>query len=149
MALRNIYIIRHQEGNNNISNCINSDSFNDTKNICEILKPMKFEHILSKFPYNNKHIRPVQTAANICSFLDTPLELVYDARDLPNKQFSYMLLIWNHNDVYSILKHFGFTGNFQWPEDNYSGCIHIHDYNWNFDENFLKRKSIFDEWCLW
>lgn len=149
MSFRNVYVIRHQEGDNNVSNCIDSYSFYNTQNICQILKPIQFEHIFSKYPYNNKHIRPIQTSANICSFLDKPLQLVYDARDIPIKQFSYTLLIWNHDDINSILKQFGFIDNFQWPEENYNGCICIQDSNWNFNENFLKKKDFFDDCCLW
>jgi hypothetical protein len=149
MSFRNVYIIRHQKGYNNLSNCIDSNSFYNTENICQILKPIKFEHVFSKFPYNNKHIRPIQTAANICSFLDKSLQLVYDARDIPNKHFSCTLLIWNHDDINSILKHYGFIDSFQWPEENYNGCIYIHDSNWHFNENFLKNNSFFDDCCLW
>lgn len=149
MSFRNVYVIRHQSGDNNVSNCIDSNSFYNIPDICEILKPIQFEHVFSKYPYNNKHIRPIQTAANICSFLDIPLELVYDANSLPDKQCSYILIIWNHNDVNSILQKFGFNTYFKWPEDNYNGCLHIHDSNWNFNENFLKKKHFFYDCCLW
>jgi hypothetical protein len=110
MSFRNIYIIRHQQGDT--SNCVSSNSVITSEGIANMFKRYNIRRIISRYPYNDKHIRPIQTAANICSFLNTSLELVYDANTLPSEKFSNILVVWNHNDISSILKRYGFQEEF-------------------------------------
>lgn len=142
-----VYIIRHREGTT--TNCVNRKSFFDVQDVCNKIKELNIQKVLTRYPYNDKHIRPIQTAANICSLIDKSLELFYDASSLPDIDSYNMLIVWNHNDMNSILSRYGLIGKVNWPDNNYQGCIKINEFGWEYDLNFLNNNSFLEDCCTY
>ena len=142
-----IYIIRHREGTT--TNCVSSKSFFDVQDVCKKVKELNVQKVLTRYPYNDKHIRPIQTAANICSLINKSLELFYDASSLPNIDSCNILIVWNHNDMNSILSRYGLIGKVVWPDDNYQGCIRINEFGWEYDSNFLNNNGFLEDCCMY
>jgi hypothetical protein len=141
-----IYIIRHREGTT--TNCVSRKSFFDVQDVCKKIKELNVQKVLTRYPYNDKHIRPIQTAANICSLINKSVELFYDASSLPDIDNCNILIVWNHNDMNSILSRYGLIGKVDWPDDNYQGCIRITEFGWEYDSNFLNNNSFLEDCCM-
>ena len=142
-----VYIIRHSEGKS--INCVDKNSFFDVQDVCYKMKKFNIQKVLTRYPYNDKHIRPIQTAANICTLINKSLELFYDASSLPDIDSSNTLIVWNHNDMNTILSRYGLIGKVNWPDNNYQGCIKINEFGWEYDSNFLSSNSFFDDCCIY
>ena len=142
-----VYIIRHREGTT--TNCVNRKSFFDVQDVCNKIKELNVQKVITRYPYNDKHIRPIQTAANICSLMNKSLELVYDASSLPDFDRCNMLIVWNHNDMNSILSRYGLIGKVEWSDDNYQGCIKLNEFGWEYDPNFLNNNSFLENCCAY
>ena len=137
-----IYVIRHQKPEEH-TNCITESELNRTRSLYEKFKHLHISHVFTCCPsIKNKHIRPLQTAANLCTFLGNNVELCNDASELPNYITSNILIVWHHSNIHTILEKYGMIGNFEWPDNDYDGCLVINIYGWEYDHSFLK-SSVF------
>lgn len=131
--------MRHQEGMN--TNCVDKKHICDIPYICDKLEELDIGRVFTRYPYHNKHIRPIQTSTNICTFMNKSVELVYDAYNLPESDSKNMLIVWNHGDINSILDRYGLIGNCAWTDDNFNGCLKLNAYGWEYDPDFFKRSN--------
>ena len=65
------------------------------------------------------------------------LEVCEDVNTLPNFISEDTLIVWHHSDMGAILNRYGFGGRFEWPRDNYDGCIVIDKHGWEYNPSFF------------
>ena len=133
-----IYIIRHQKPGQHV-NCISKQELNNTKSMYEKIKTLQIGRVFTRYPTTqNNHIRPLQTASNLCTFMGQNIELCNEVKDLPNYITTNVLVVWNHSDIKYILEKYNMSGWFEWPENDYDGCLMINEYGWEYDHSFFK-----------
>lgn len=141
-----IYILRHQEGGE-FTNCLSDVGIGHSYDIVDHIDKHKSIVVYTMLPQmNGKHVRPLQTASIVCSKLDMHLNII-DTDELP-KDTHYQtdhIIIWHHSDMTEILTKYFPGANFEWDEDNFSGCLMIneHDRTWTFDPHFLTSDECF------
>ena len=132
-----IYVMRHQRPGKYTGNCVDAREIQDTKSLCERIRPLEVRNVIACAPGASKHIRPLQTASNLCSCMDCYLEVCENVHALPNFIHGNTLIVWHHSDMEAILNHFGFPCRFEWPDDDYDGCIVINEHGWGYDARFF------------
>lgn len=147
-----IYVIRDQPGEpgNDRTNCIGRSEFERTQAIYDIVKKLKIGHVYTCTPNPkvDNHVRPLQTASNLCTLLGEDVELCNTVYNLPNYIYGNVLIVWNHSEVQSILSKYGMVGKIEWPEEDYDGCLQIKSSGWEYDPRFLQDNSISGwRWC--
>lgn len=132
-----IFVYRHGEKNPN-SNCLSDVGTHKSRMIANQHRDSPCV-VYTMRPIEDKHVAPLQTASNICTILDQSLFLIDDVSMLPYYYESEMdmLIVWHHSDMNRVLKHFGCTGDFIWPSNNFTGCLIIDNGSFVFDEQFL------------
>lgn len=138
-----IYIIRHQQGDIN-TNCLSLSGVQNTKRIADILlKKINhgqcFRSVYTVLPDTYKHIRPIQTASLLCSYMNRRLccysvvtcknthVIVSDLLTISDLKLLDILIVWHHGDIGNLVnalvpEHETF---FTWPDSNYDGCVQI------------------------
>lgn len=169
-----IYIVRHQEGDA-FSNCLNLDGMYRVQHIASVLKssfentPLKCIHTCR--PLEFKHMRPVQTATMLCTYLTDErfsvfAHVSYDGvlRDLSKivdiDRYD-VVIVWHRGEImklvdvlcdyYDVPK--SLINGFYWPDNNYDGCVLVdtEEKDTGFIHNFFqikKRKNLFFLNCL-
>ena len=140
--------MRHQPGND--TNCINKQEFENIYKICDSFKTINIHRVFTSYPESNHHIKQVQTASNLCTLLGKNVELFNNAESLPEYLYGDVLIVWTHSDIQSILRKFGYVGVFEWPHDNYEGCLIMNDFGWEFNDSFFEKKRrcmLMDMFC--
>lgn len=141
MVLGKIYIVRSQKGI--FTNCNDSKNITDAKRLAQIFMNLNVKRVYTKLPeQKNSHfpsIRNVQTAANICSYMNLNLDIIQTPNDLPSFDIEDILIVWDHNKINELLNRFGITGYFIWPIDNYNGCVMLNSSGWVFETDFLEK----------
>lgn len=139
-TMRNVYVLRNLEGSS--TNCIDKASVYYCEQIAIKVSKLNITKIICKTPnqFRDKHIRPIQTAANICSALGLSLQLVSDAFQLGDEDEN-ILIIWNNDDINNILLRYNMYGTFQWDDSNYDGLLTINQNGWEFDSNYLEHNT--------
>ena len=157
-----IYIIRHQEGEV-FSNCLSLKGLRRVRHMARVLRgsfenmPLKCVHTCR--PMEFKHIRPVQTASALCTFLEdrfsTFAHMSYDGvlRDLSKladiDRYD-VVIVWHHGEIIDLANvlcdYFEVPKSLvvsPWPDDNYDGCLLIdtHEKDAGFIHNFFKSKT--------
>lgn len=162
-----IYIIRHQEGGYH-TNCLSLQGEKKTQAIANYFSRESdfFKTVYTIIPIEYKHIRPIQTATSLCTHLNkkTSFEkkfsvmacwnhthLVQDLESmLSSSPWLNVIIVWHHAGMQSLvdaLLHRTETNSFDWPPNNYDGCIRI-DLRANmlvFDEHYFtstKKRSM-------
>ncbi len=152
-----IFIVRHQSGTR-ASNCLNKEGLCNVHQMAKHFSqnPLILSSIYTVKPRNYKHVRPLQTASNLCTLMDDGKSvLVCDTyedvvRDLMNFSSTHdIVIVWHHDEIPEMLRYietmYGFSdgraGCFSsWPENNYTGCLIVDVCNksWNFHSNYFK-----------
>ena len=148
-----IYVIRNQPGEpgNETSNCIGKSELERTQELYDIIRKLKIGHVYTCTPNPkvNNHARPLQTASNLCTLLGNDISLCNTVYNLPNYVYGNVLIVWKRSEIPSILSKYGMVGHFEWPEENYDGCLQIKSGGWEYDPNFLKKKvQPMWTWCF-
>jgi len=154
-----LYIMRHQEGNKR-KNCLSSQSIKQTNRIAGIFSNIRSNKwkVYTIKPSTHKHVRPIQTAANLCTYLNTSLKVCNTYEDVIDSLSNYIytndiIIVWHHNEIAEILdtialiyniRMVDMDGYFKWPEDNYNGCLIINTIMGNafFSKHFFKKKKL-------
>lgn len=140
MVLGRMYIIRHQHGDG--TNCTSAESVASAARIAAKFRSLNAKRVFTRYPVEiNRHIRALQTAANICTHMSLNLELVCTSREIPSVDIEDFLIVWNREEVNELIYRFGILGQCAWPIDNYSGCVIIDASGWRFDPDFLDDRS--------
>tara|TARA_B100001094_G_C18166022_1_gene792099 strand:+ start:1566 stop:2006 length:441 start_codon:yes stop_codon:yes gene_type:complete len=125
-----IYLIRHQQYE--FSNCLNNLGVKNSNTI-SIQFLNKILNIITITPniHHNKmttHIRPLQTASIIATNTKNNLRVINKYNEITkfiNKDTDN-LIVWHHEEIPIILDYLTKKkNNFEWNEDNYSGCLLI------------------------
>ena len=136
-----LYISRHQQGLG--SNCLSYEGM-----LCVAKMASKITHLLelSKTVYTCppatcKHMRPIQTATNLCTFLDdhTEVHVCMDIKTMKHlaSDSANHLVIWHHGDIAQLVNEVtSRTCHFSWPEHNFSGCLLLGQHFINFVPDF-------------
>ena len=99
-------------------------------------------------PQIDNHLRPLQTASNLCTLLGEEVKLCNTVYNLPNYVYGNVLVVWKHSEIQSILSKYGMVGRFEWPMDDYDGCVQITASGWEYDPDFFKEKiKPIWRWC--
>ena len=142
-----IYIIRHQQGDND-KNCLNKLGTLRSLEIAKLFKN-RCENIevYTCYPDQclNRHFRPIQTATIMCTELNQSLRIIKGWwYDVPSKfKFASNVIVWHHAHIKKLLELYYPKSNFEWPSDNYDGCLIIDHNTWRFDEEYLSKPR----WC--
>lgn len=145
-----IYIMRHQRPGSFRTNCVDSSEVRRIHELAEHVRSLDVSHVFSCMPGTSKHVRPMQTASNLCSVLEKSLELCSGVNGLPNYILGNTLIIWHHSEMSEILSHFGIQSRFEWPDDEYEGCLIVNDQGWGYEPNFFTPKTPVECcWSLW
>lgn len=154
-----IFVLRHQPGSR-ASNCLNKEG---VRNISEIARrfsknPLILSTIYTIKPHSYKHIRPLQTATNLCTTMNDGKSVLvcntYEdvVRDLTNfSSTNDIIVVWHHGEIPEMLRYmetvYGFleSAPFEWPNDNYNGCLIVDPCNkgWEFHSNYFKLLNYF------
>jgi hypothetical protein len=144
-----IYIMRHQRPGSFRTNCVDSSEVQRVHELAECVRSLDVHHVFSCTPGTSKHVRPIQTASNLCSILGKSLELCDGVGALPNYILGNTLIVWHHSDTSAILSHFGIQSRFEWPDDEYDGCLIINDQGWGYEPHFFTTNTSTDCGCCW
>lgn len=140
MVLGRLYIIRNQNGDR--INCTSAESVADTKRIAAIFRSLNVKRVIARqLAEESFHLRPLQSAANICAHMKLDLELVVASHEIPSNDIEDILVVWNRDEVNELISRFGILGQCAWPIDNYSGCVIIDASGWRFAAGFLDDRS--------
>jgi len=136
-----IYIIRHQEGHAS-DNCLSEKGLKNTMKIAQHFKKSNktsqiFKTVYTVQPYDYKHVRPIQTASLLCTYMNSEqdrlsVKTCQDNQELADDlvkacvlQWYDVIIVWHHGDMESLVK--TLIGkrewNIKWPPDNYDGCL--------------------------
>jgi len=135
-----IYVIRHQRPGSTVGNCVAKEEIRRTKLLYNRIRVLNIEKVITCEPNETKHIRPLQTASNLCSLMNVLLEVCKDVYMLPKIVNANILIVWHHADMEAIINHYGLENSFEWPEDDYDGCIIINNNGWQYQNNFFSRE---------
>ena len=144
-----IYVVRHQEGGS-VSNCLSNKGVCKTRAMARFFARKHntgrshdniFKTVYTITPRGYKHVRPVQTAATLCSHLnrlfyhtkfsvmtcDTEEQLSMDVLDFKEHD---IVVVWHHGGMQSIVDAISHTCGITktvvcWPDYNYDGCVEI------------------------
>ena len=145
-----IYIMRHQRPGSFRTNCVDPSEVRHVRELANQLRSLGISDVFSCMPGTSKHVRPIQTASNLCSVLGKSLELCDGVDTLPNYILGYTLIVWHHSDMSAILSHFGIQSRFEWPDDEYDGCLMINDQGWGYEPNFFTKNTPTEYcWSFW
>lgn len=155
-----IYVLRHQEGER-YSNCLSRQGIERTKHIANVLtrsfENIPFKSVHTCVPVGYGHVRPIQTASNLCTFLQGRFsvlahksvdELVRDVCKI--HEMHDTVIVWHHSEISELVQAlcecFSIRGiSFQWDEANFDGCV-IMDTNIHkvvYEPNYFTKKFIF------
>ena len=137
--------MRHQSGGEYTNYISPYELKTRTNHLYNKLCTQEIDTVFTCYPNNDHHIRPLQTASNLCTLLHRDLRVIDGVKNLPKFMFENMLIVWHHSEMENILKHYGFKGEFSWPDDNYDGCLMLYGCGWEFDPTFFENKYCF---CL-
>ena len=140
--------MRHQQGLP-YTNCLSKRGLSKCSHIAKGLRGCRVSKIHTCFvtntPSGDKHVRPLQTASVIGTYLNIPVEQVaLDA--LPKASYDEdILIVWHHGDIQAILRHYtNDTTKFSWDETNYEGCIVIRSpFDWVFHRHYFSKPIRF------
>lgn len=156
-----IYIVRHQEGEA-FSNCLSRKGMKRVRRMATVLRstfeniPLKCIHTCKPSEY--KHLRPVQTAAILCTYLNERFSVFahisYDGvlRDLSKisdiDRYD-IVVVWHHGEIMDLANvlcdYYDISKSLigvPWPDDNFDGCLLIdtESKDAGFVFNFFQRK---------
>lgn len=165
-----IYIVRHQEGEA-FSNCLSLKGMIRVQQMAQVLKgsfdniPLKCIHTFRPLEY--KHLRPVQTATILCTYLNERFSVfahvsydgvVRDLSRIADIDRYDVVIVWHHGEImdlanvlcdyYDVPK--SLLG-FPWPDNNYNGCVLIDTEGKDacfVSTFFQRRKKLFFLNCL-
>lgn len=138
-----IIFMRHQEGHDDYSNCLTEKGIKECKTVADTFKNIKNLHVYTCSPSHEKHIRPIQTASIVCTYLQTNLIIVESENALPSDcNTCNHLVIWHHKDIDLLVKmYYSFDGSLNWKDDDYYRCI-ILDSHRMIDIRDFRKMSI-------
>lgn len=138
-----IYIIRHQQGEHN-TNCLSSSGVRHTKRIADILlKKINhnqcFRSVYTLLPEAYKHIRPIQTASLLCSYMNrqsccysvvtckNTQVIANDLLKISDLKLLDIIIVWHHGDMGNLVDALVpyYKTFITWPDTNYDGCVQI------------------------
>lgn len=135
-----IFLYRHGEKSVG-KNCLSEFGRHRSELIANIHRD-GFCEVFTLRPHSNKHVAPIQTAANVCTLIQKTIYLCEKVEELPYTLNVDTVIIWHHSEMSHILKHFGCDESFRWPEDNFTGCLLIQNGQFEFKERFLYESDI-------
>lgn len=136
-----IYIIRHQEGHAS-DNCLSEKGLKNTQKIAKRFKMFNdiscfFKTVYTVQPYDYKHVRPIQTASLLCTYMNSEQDRLsvrtcQNAQEITDDLIKScalpcydVIMVWNHGDMESLVR--TLIGKpewkMKWPPDNYDGCL--------------------------
>lgn len=150
--------MRHQEGYKR-TNCLSLQSVKQINRIAGVFSKIKSKtfQVYTIKPKSYKHVRPIQTASNLCTYLNASLRVCNTYEDAIDSLSNYIytndiIIVWHHNELPEILdtialiyniRMVDMDGFFQWPEDNYNGCLVVDTVAGSafFSKHFFKKKK--------
>lgn len=150
-----IFIVRHQSGIK-ASNCLNKEGLYNISQMgkCFSKNPLILSSIYTIKPHSYKHIRPLQTASNLCTMMNDGKSVLvcntYEdvVRDMINfTSTNDVVIVWHHGEIPEMLRYIQsvycfpeVTNHFNWPEKNYDGCLIVDVCNksWSFRSKYFK-----------
>ena len=143
-----IYVMRHQRPGSMNTNCVSPDELQNTNMLAETVRTLNVHRVFTCLPNASKHIRPLQTASNLCAITDKHLECCDGVDSLPMYVHGNILVVWHHSEMNEILNHFGMVSDFEWPVDNYDGCLSINEFGWEYAPAFFSNTPWYSWFCL-
>ena len=151
-----IFIMRHQQGENE-TNCLSLNSVKKMKSIAQKLSKVESNNnefkVYTITPREYKHIRPVQTASNLCTYLQSSLKVHNCYENVIDSLSKYIdthniIIVWHHSEIPEMLTSIQYTYSLpdgkpiHWSNDNYDGCVLINPRTERvvFDEFFFRKK---------
>lgn len=136
-----IYILRHQEGQV-YDNCLSPKGLKNTHKIAQWLIKLNensvfFKTVYTVLPSDYSHIRPVQTASLLCTYMNEHNDkfsvktcedrtaLVEDVSRACVLPWLDVIIVWHHGDMQALVRDITHDNSwkFKWPDDNYDGCL--------------------------
>jgi hypothetical protein len=154
-----IYVLRHQESDA-LTNVLTVHGLHQTKHMATVLE-RQFQHIPMKgiytcIPEGYAHVRPVQTASNLCTFLrgnystfvhHSIESVVNDLIKITDITGYDMVIVWHHSEipklVQAICQRFCVPcPSWTWPPSCYDGIVMIDVFykTIRFQEDFFEKK---------
>jgi len=125
-----IIFLRHQHGNPQV-NCLSEKGIKDSKRIADVFGNLKHLNIYTCCPHKQKHIRPLQTASIVCTYLNTNVTIVKnEQKDLPQDcSKGNHLVIWHHDQIEHLVRMYcDLEMPLDWDKEDYHRAILIdHD----------------------
>lgn len=125
-----IYIFRHQRGTFG-TNCLSAQGVADVKRMAKAVRTLGLDtDVHTSLPTGYKHMRPVQTACTLCTFLNNQSSVIVHENHTTLSQELCLgkntLVVWHHGDICNLIAAItGVQPKFEWPDDNYGGCVRI------------------------
>ena len=134
-----IYILRHQEGQTH-TNCLSKRGVHNSHSIAKRFTSSCF--VYTMLPSSNgKHVRPIQTATIMCTEMNKSLNLLENDDIFPtNEDNCSHLIVWHHHGIPKILQKYFQNASFVWDDNNYNGCLLIHQNRWEYVSDYCKPK---------
>ena len=119
-----LIFLRHQRGDPHI-NCLNIKGFNDTKQIADVFGVLKNLNVYTCCSKDHKHIRPLQTASIVCTYLDKNVNVVESIHQLPKDcTLGNHIFIWHHSEIQHLVRMYcDLIEPLYWDADDYYRAI--------------------------
>jgi hypothetical protein len=145
-----VYVMRHQKPGSATTNCVHPFELRNTDNLCRHLHGLTLTNVVVTCVTkdNREHMMALQTATNVGTLLNKKVVIFEDTDSLPDYFIGNTLMIGYPSQTNDILKKFGMISSFEWPSDNYHGCITINEYGWEYDPFFFEPKHHWLNSCF-
>ena len=122
-----IIFVRHQHGNPQ-ANCLSEKGIKESKCIADVFGNLKNVNIYTCYPRKQKHIRPLQTASIVCTYLNKNVNVVEEEEtDLPQdcSKGNY-IVIWHHSQIEHLVRMYcDLEAPLHWDKDDYYRAVLI------------------------
>jgi hypothetical protein len=136
-----IYILKELSSGIN-TNCICKNEKERIEKLNEKIKLLDIREVYSNIPtiQSEKRLRSFQLACNICTQLESKLQLCETINQLPTYVYGNILIVWDSMEMQLILNKYGMIGKFIWI-DELNGCLIVNNHGWMFDNAFIKERQ--------
>lgn len=136
-----IYILKDLDSGDN-TNCIGKNEKERFRKINEKIKQLNIQEVYSNVPNSQSEnkLRSFQLACNICTQMESKLQLCETIDQLPTYVYGNILIVWDSTEMQLILNKYGMIGEFTWS-DELNGCLIINNCGWMFDHDFIKESN--------